>query len=40
MRAYGYNRPLGMGCYPKGYQFFETVNFEHGKRWVDEVGRH
>ena len=39
MRAYGYNRPLGMGCYPKGYQFFEIVNFEHGKQWVEEVGK-
>lgn len=39
MRAYGYNRPLGMGCYPKGYAFEELVNFEHGKQWVEEVGK-
>lgn len=39
MRAYGYNRPLGMGTYPKGYGFAELVNFEHGKQWVEEVGK-
>ena len=39
MRAYGYNRPLGMGTYPKGFRFSELVNFEHGKQWVDDVGR-
>lgn len=39
MRAYGYNRPLGMGTYPKGYGFVELVNFDHGKQWVEEVGR-
>lgn len=39
MRAYGYNRPLGMGCYPKGYSFTEMVNF-YGKQWVEEVGKH
>ena len=44
MRAYGYNRPLGMGCYPKGneqgnFAVIEIVNFPDGKKWVDEVGR-
>ena len=42
MKAYGYNRPLGMGAYPKGesgcYTVIEVVNFDH-KQWVDEVGR-
>ena len=43
MRAYGYNRPLGMGTYPKGengnYAVVEVVNFDR-KQWVEEVGRH
>lgn len=39
MRAYGYNRPLGMGTYPKGYQVADVVNFD-GKQRVEEVGRH
>jgi hypothetical protein len=39
MKAYSYNRPLGMGTYPKGYEFAEMVNFEGGKQWVEEVGR-
>lgn len=39
MRAYGYNRPLGMGCYPKGFGFSEIVNFRHGKQWINEVGK-
>ncbi len=42
MRAYGYNRPLGMGTYPKGemncYTVIEVVNFDR-KQWVEEVGR-
>lgn len=42
MRAYGYNRPLGMGTYPKGehgcYTVVEVVNFDR-KQWVEEVGR-
>lgn len=42
MRAYGYNRPLGMGTYPKGehgcYTVIEVVNFP-AKQWVEEVGR-
>ena len=38
MRAYGYNRPLGMGTYPKGYKFVEIVNFPC-KQWVEEVER-
>lgn len=42
MRAYGYNRPLGMGTYPKGelgnYAVVEVVNFP-AKQWVEEVGR-
>ena len=39
MRAYGYNSPLSMGTYPKGYGFTEIINFHHGKRWVEEVGK-
>ena len=38
MRAYGYNRPLGMGTYPKGHEVVEIVNYPY-KRRVDEVGR-
>ena len=38
MRAYGYNRPLGMGTYPKGYEVADIVNFDRKKR-VEEVGR-
>lgn len=38
MRAYGYNRPLGMGTYPKGHEVVDVVNFDR-KRRVDEVGR-
>ena len=38
MRAYGYNRPLGMGTYPKGYDVADIVNFDC-KRRVEEVGR-
>ena len=38
MRAYGYNRPLGMGTYPKGHEVLGVVNFDR-KRRVDEVGR-
>lgn len=39
MRAYGYNRPLGMGTYPKGFEVSDIVNFDR-KQWVEEVGRH
>lgn len=39
MRAYGYNRPLGMGTYPKSYEVLDIVNFDR-KQWVEEVGRH
>lgn len=38
MRAYGYNRPLGMGTYPKGNEVADIVNFP-AKQWVEEVGR-
>lgn len=38
MRAYGYNRPLCMGTYPKGYEVTDIVNFPC-KQWVEEVGR-
>ena len=38
MRAYGYNRPLGMGTYPKGHEVADIVNFPC-KQWVEEVSR-
>lgn len=38
MRAYGYNRPLGMGTYPKGHEVIDIVNFDRKQR-VEEVGR-
>lgn len=38
MRAYGYNRPLGMGTYPKGYEVIRIVNFDR-KKLVEGVGR-
>ena len=43
MRAYGYNRPLGMGTYPKGngdisFPVVDVVTFDHKQR-VEEVGR-
>lgn len=38
MRAYGYNRPLGMGTYPKGHEVIDIVNFDCKQR-VEEVGR-
>ena len=38
MRAYGYNRPLSIGTYPKGYEVADIVNFDC-KQWVEEVER-
>lgn len=38
-RAYSYNRPLGMGAYPKGYAVADIVNFGYGKQFCDQVGR-